>query len=74
VALINVADLLCRMRNLGYGYAERRLVDLVKEPGFAILAETCPATLNFDWARLTFELDNYMFEVHRLVSALYRKQ
>ena len=74
VALVNIADLLCRMRNLGYGYPERRLVDLAEEKGFAILIETCPELQGFDWARLTFELDNYMFEVHRLVAALYRVQ
>ncbi len=74
VALVNLADLLCRMRNLGYGYPERRLVDLASEKGFAVLAEDCPAVDGFDWARLTFELDNYMFEVHRLVAALYRIQ
>lgn len=74
VALVNIADLLCRMRNLGYGYPERRLVDLAEEKGFAVLVEDCPTLQDFDWARLTFELDNYMFEVHRLVAALYRIQ
>lgn len=74
VALVNIADLLCRMRNLGYGYPERRLVDLATEKGFGVLVEDCPTLGDFDWARLTFELDNYMFEVHRLVAALYRIQ
>ncbi len=74
VALVNIADLLCRMRNLGYGYAERRLVNLMEEKAFAVLVEDCPTLQDFDWARLTFELDNYMFEVHRLVAALYRIQ
>lgn len=74
VALVNIADLLCRMRNLGYGYPERRIVDLLEEKGFAVLVEDCPTLQDFDWARLTFELDNYMFEVHRLVAALYRIQ
>lgn len=74
VALVNLADLLCRMRSLGYGYAERRLVDIAEEKGFAVLAEDCPTLRDFDWARLTFELDTYMFEVHRLVAALYRIQ
>jgi HD-like signal output (HDOD) protein len=74
VALVSIADLLCRMRNLGYGYAERRLVDLMEEKAFAVLVEDCATLQEFDWARLTFELDNYMFEVHRLVAALYRIQ
>jgi hypothetical protein len=36
--------------------------------------EECTTLREFDWARLTFELDNYMFEVHKLVAALYRIQ
>src|SRR5450432_598648 len=59
---------------LAIRYAERRLVDLLEEKGFAVLVEECTALQEFDWARLTFELDNYMFEVHRLVAALYRIQ
>jgi HD-like signal output (HDOD) protein len=74
VALVSIADLLCRMRNLGYGYAERRLVDLLEEKAFTVLVEECTTLAEFDWARLTFELDNYMFEVHKLVAALYRIQ
>jgi hypothetical protein len=37
------------------------------------LARQCPALQDFDWARLTFELDSYMDEVHSLVHAIYRK-
>jgi hypothetical protein len=74
VALVSIADLLCRMRNLGYGYAERRLVDLLEEKAFTVLVEECTTLAEFDWARLTFELDNYMLEVHKLVAALYRIQ
>jgi hypothetical protein len=59
---------------LAIRYAERRLVDLAEEKGFAVLVEDCATLLDFDWARLTFELDNCMFEVHRLVAALYRVQ
>ena len=72
VALVSLVDLLCRMRNLGYGYPERRLVDVMGEEAFLVLQEECPSVRDLDWARITFELDNYMFEVRRLVSALYR--
>lgn len=72
VALVSIADLLCRMRSLGYGYPERRLVDLLDEKAFGVLIEDCPTLRDFDWARLTFELDNYMFEVRGLVATLYR--
>jgi HD-like signal output (HDOD) protein len=73
VALVQLADLLCRMSGLNYGYAEQRQVDLVEESGFAILARHSTTLKAFDWARLTFELDSYMDEVHRLVCAIYRR-
>jgi hypothetical protein len=51
---------------------EQRQVNLFEDPGFALLAQTSAALKNFDWARLTFELDSYMDEVHSLVRAIYR--
>jgi HD-like signal output (HDOD) protein len=73
VALVELTDLLCRMSGLNYGYTERREVNLLEQPGFAILAAQYPALKDFDWARLTFELDSYMDEVHNLVRTIYRK-
>ena len=72
VALVSLSDLLCRMSGLGYGYSEERQVNLIEEPGFALLLEECPALKTFDWARFTFELEAYMEEVHNLVGLLYR--
>jgi len=73
VALVAISDLLCRMSGLGYGFVEQREVNVLEEPGFASLSRQCPVLKNFDWARLTFELDSYMDEVHALVHAIYRK-
>jgi len=73
VALVHVADLLCRMSGLNYGYMEQRQVNLFEDAGFARLARDCPSLPDFDWARLTFELDSYMDEVHTLVRAIYRR-
>jgi HD-like signal output (HDOD) protein len=72
VALVHIADLLCRMSGLNYGYVEERQVSLFEDSGFAILAQDSGSLKDFDWARLTFELDSYMDEVHNLVRALYR--
>jgi HD-like signal output (HDOD) protein len=72
VALVHVADLLCRMSGLNYGYVEERQVNLFEDPGFAVLARDSASLRTFDWARLTFELDSYMDEVHSLVRAIYR--
>jgi HD superfamily phosphohydrolase YqeK len=74
VALVSLSDLLCRMNGLGYGYSEKRQVNFLEEPGFAILLEECPTLKAFDWARFTFELEAYLDEVHRLVTLLYRSQ
>jgi putative nucleotidyltransferase with HDIG domain len=72
VALVHVADLLCRMSDLNYGFVEVRQVNLFEDAGFALLAQGSTSVKDFDWARLTFELDSYMDEVHNLVRAIYR--
>jgi HD-like signal output (HDOD) protein len=72
VALVQLADLLCRMSGLNYGYAEQRQVSLMDESGFPLLEKYSSKIRDFDWARLTFELDSYMDDVHSLVRAIYR--
>jgi HD-like signal output (HDOD) protein len=72
VALVQLADLLCRMSGLNYGYVEERQVNIEEESGFGLLARHVTALKDLDWARLTFELDSYMDEVHSLVRAIYR--
>jgi putative nucleotidyltransferase with HDIG domain len=72
VGLVQLADLLCRMRGLDYGYVEQRQVNLADQSGFALLAKHSTTMKDLDWARLTFELDSYMDEVHSLVHAIYR--
>jgi HD-like signal output (HDOD) protein len=72
VALVHIADLLCRMSGLNYGYVEVRQFNLYEDAGFALLAQGSTSVKDFDWARLTFELDSYLDEVHSLVRAIYR--
>lgn len=73
IAIVELSDLLCRMSGLDYGYIENREVDLRKTRGFAVLAKRSGEVEALDWARLTFELESYMDEVHYLVHAIYRK-
>jgi HD-like signal output (HDOD) protein len=73
VAIVHIADLLCRMSGLNYGYLEQRQVNLFEDSGFALLALHSTSLRELDWARLTFELDSYLDEVHSLVRAVYRK-
>jgi len=72
VALVEISDLLCRMSGLNHGYIENRQVNLLQQTGFAVLSQQCKGLKDFDWARLTFEMDSYMDEVHTLVRAIYR--
>jgi HD-like signal output (HDOD) protein len=72
VAIVELSDLLCRMSGLNHGYIENREVNLLEETGFAVLSQQCHGLKDLDWARLTFELDSYMDEVHSLVHAIYR--
>jgi HD-like signal output (HDOD) protein len=74
VALVCLSDLLCRMCALGHGFTEERQVDFTEQPALTILMQEFPALHDFDWARLTFELEGYLDEVHRLVTSLYRPQ
>ena len=73
VAVVELSDLLCRMSGLNHGFVENRQVNLLDQTGFVVLSQQLPALKDFDWARLTFELDSYMDEVHSLVHAIYRK-
>jgi HD-like signal output (HDOD) protein len=72
VALVELSDLLCRMSGLNYGYIENRQVNLYEQTGFAVLSRQCQGLKDLDWARLTFEMDAYMDEVHALVRTIYR--
>jgi HD-like signal output (HDOD) protein len=72
VALVHIADLLCRMSGLNYGYVEERQVNLLNDEGFSLLARHHESLQNFDWARLTFEVGSYIDEVQSLVRMIYR--
>ncbi|MDT8066818.1 MAG: HDOD domain-containing protein [Terriglobia bacterium] len=72
VALVSVADQLCRLRGLGYGFAEKRCVCLTEESAFQFLAEKFPVLWRTDLERFTYELDGYINEVRELVTVLFR--
>ena len=72
VALIDLSDQLCRVSGLHHGYIEKREVNLTQQTSFQILSQQCQQLKDFDWARMTFELDSYMDEVHSLVHSIYR--
>lgn len=73
IALVELSDLLCRMSGLNHGYIEKREVNFLEQAGFGVLSKQNTGLTDLDWARLTFELETYMDEVHALVYAIYRK-
>ncbi len=70
--MVELSDVLCRVSGLNHGYIENREVNLLEQTGFAILSQKFTRMKELDWARLTFELDSYLDEVHSLVHAIYR--
>jgi HD-like signal output (HDOD) protein len=71
VALVHLSDLLCRLRDLGYGYYEPCQVDFANEPGWLYLTMQFPQMSEIDLARFTFSLDEYAREVAELVATVF---
>jgi HD-like signal output (HDOD) protein len=71
VAIVSLSDILCRLRNLGYGFEEIGFVDLAAEPAWAVAAAELPKMRDFDLARFTLELDAFLVHVEQAVAALF---
>jgi putative nucleotidyltransferase with HDIG domain len=69
-AVVYLADLLCRLRGLGYGYYEARQFNLASEPSWQVLAKKHPAVADLDLVRFTFELEEFTTEVEGLVDSI----
>jgi hypothetical protein len=67
-AFVGKQDLLSRLN----GLRQIPTVPAILTPLLRDLARASVSTLEFDWARLTFELDSNMDEVHGLVRTIYR--
>jgi len=74
VALVHLSDLLCRLRDLGYGYYEAISVDLARDQAWTLLVEHCPALAKVDLARLTMDIDGAMDEIVTTVDAVFKPQ
>ena len=68
---MHLSDLMCRMRGMGYGYYERRKVDMISDPAWEILAREHRELDGMDLARFTFELDDAVGEIFDLVSMVF---
>ncbi len=71
MALVHLSDLLCRMRGLGYGYYERRKVDWMSDPSWAILLKEHRNLEGVDLVRFSFELDEAVEEILAMVATVF---
>lgn len=71
IAIIHLCDLLCRVRGLGYGYDEWRMIDLAADPAWIDLVSLCPKLASIDLARLTLDLDAYLTQITNLVDTIF---
>ncbi|HTW24370.1 MAG TPA: HDOD domain-containing protein [Candidatus Baltobacteraceae bacterium] len=74
VATVHLCDLLCRMRDMGYGYYERHKVDMVNDPAWITLAKEHKDLEGIDLVRFTFELDESITEIRNLVALVFGGQ
>lgn len=72
VALVHLGDLLCRLRDLGYGYYEAMGVDLAADEAWAILLERCPQLAKLDLVRVALDIDGAMQEIVTIVDEVFR--
>jgi len=73
-SLIHISDLLCRLRDLGYGYYEAMGVHLAGDAAWAALANQYPELAKTDLARLTMDIDGAMDEITAIVDAVFKPQ
>jgi len=69
--LVHLSDLLCRVRNLGYGYEEILAVELAADSAWKHLAGVYPALAQIDLVRFTLDLDGAMDDIAALVDSVF---
>jgi HD-like signal output (HDOD) protein len=74
VALVHLGDLLCRVRDLGYGYYEAMGVDFAADAAWATLVAHYPQLAKMDLARFTMDIDAVMDEIAATVDAVFKPQ
>ncbi|HLH09706.1 MAG TPA: HDOD domain-containing protein [Terriglobales bacterium] len=71
VGIVHLSDRLCRTRGVGYGIEEQAWFDSPNEPSLEQLQEYYPLLKTVNTARLFAEVDTYINDVRKLVTALY---
>lgn len=70
-ALVSLADLFCRVRDMGYGYPEFLRVDFAEHPGWALLLGRYSELGKIDLVRFTFEVSDAVSEVSVVVNLIF---
>jgi len=71
VCLVHLGDLLCRVRNLGYGYNEVLAVALAEDTAWKHLVPAYPALAEVDLVRFTLDIDGSMDQIAALVDSVF---
>jgi len=71
VCLVHLGDLLCRVRNLGYGYDETLTVSFSQETAWNHLVTSYPALAEIDFFRFTLDVDGSMDQIAALVNSVF---
>ncbi|MGB9235318.1 MAG: HDOD domain-containing protein [Terriglobales bacterium] len=71
VCLVHLGDLLCRVRNLGYGYDEVLAVTLAQDSAWKHLVNAYPALAEVDLVRFTLDIDGAMDHIAALVDSVF---
>jgi len=72
VAIVSLADRLCRSANLGLGYPE--IIDPMEawDSDWSVLAEHCPLASEMTWSDFVKDSETYIQEIRNLVAATYK--
>jgi HD-like signal output (HDOD) protein len=71
VSLVSLADLLCRVREMGYGYPEFLRVEFAAHEGWEFLLSRYKELENIDLVRFTFEVSDAVAEVAAVVNLIF---
>ncbi len=71
VCLVHLSDLLCRVRNLGYGYEEILAISLADDSAWKHLLVAYPALAEVDLVRFTLDIEGSMDEIATLVDSVF---
>jgi len=73
VAIVNLADLFCSVRNLNYDNSEWVSFSLTEEKSWEILQRYSPNFSDLDVERFCFELDERVAEIEVMVRSIFEK-